>query len=90
MNTLNSTPYQTIKANAKKLEEIAQFYAETACSEGIEAGKTIGQESLIHRNNGHIFLGVAEHMTKESENLKGYLAARRSEDAAPAIDKKPR
>lgn len=88
MQTFKQTSYQTLEANARKLEDLALFYATTGAAEAMEAGRTPPQEAQAHRDAGSIALAVAERLTKDARGLRTYLTSRREEDSRPAILKK--
>jgi hypothetical protein len=87
MKTIEYTPYQTVESMIRKHEELALFYIEKAGAAALEAGKTIGVQSTNHRVAANVFYGQATEQTKLAEGLKGFLAAKRTESAAPAIER---
>ena len=84
MQTLNSTPHQTITANAKKLHELAAWYAETGAAEHLEHAKT---GNAGHKGNALACGENATQLEKLALALEDFLLNRRITTAAPAIDK---
>jgi hypothetical protein len=87
MNALDKTPYQTITANARKLHDLATWYAETSAAEHITHGQS---QNAGHKANAIMFGDLASQLEKMGTNLDDYLAARRGEEAAPSIEKAAR
>lgn len=91
MQTMKSTPYQTLQANTKKLAELATWYATTAAAETLEAGRQTGQaQAQAHTNAAAELSTAARRLQNMACDLERYLEARRTEEVRPAIEKATR
>ena len=88
MQTLNSTPHQTIQANAKKLHDLATWYAETSAAHALEAGRTTQAASDAHKTTHNLMSSRAIQLEQMAGSLDSYLAERSNKEKSPAIDKK--
>ena len=88
MHPMKKQPYQTIEAITRKHQELADYYAETAAAEALEAGKVEGVGNMMaHQQAAAGFLKEATEQTRRAEGLKTFLSQRRAEAQAPSIEK---
>lgn len=88
MQTIKLTPYQTIQANARKLRELAKWYAETAAAEHLEAGRqTNTGAAQFHTTSAQQLGQDATRLESLAGAMDRILECRNKEAAKPAIEK---
>lgn len=88
MQTMKQTNYQTITAAARKLAEIAEWFALTAAAEKLAEGSANNPLEQAEANAAaQVYSQSATTLQRISHNLDRYLDARRSAEQAPAIEK---
>lgn len=90
MQTIKDAPYQTIQANAKKLRELAEWYALTAAAEHIQAGKqTNTHAAQFHTTSAQQLGQDATRLEMLAGAMDKILEHRRAEQNKPAAAKLP-
>lgn len=88
MQTVKNTPYQTIQANARKLRELASWYAETAAAEHLEAGRqTRTDAAQFHTTSAQQLGQDATRLMSLAGAMDRILENRRKEENRPAVAK---
>ena len=89
MQTVKATPYQTIQANARKLRELANWYAETAAAEHLEAGRqTRTDAAQFHTMSAQQLGQDATRLMNLAGAMDRILENRAKEATKPAIERK--
>lgn len=87
MQTLTTTAPQTLQAHAKKLHELAEWYATTAAAHALEAGRTHGPIKESNRISHEVLSSRATQLEGMATSLDVFMVGRREKANAPAITK---
>lgn len=87
MQTIKNTPHQTLQSNARKLRELAQWYAETAAAEHLEAGRQQRTDrAQFHTTSANQLGQDATRLESLAGAMDRVLENRRAEQNRPSVE----